>query len=106
MLVEFWASWCGRCRLEMLKYYKPRKQHSCKGFGMLGVSLDNNYNKWVQATAEDSLHLSELQSGHGEDIRRFGSTGIPATILVDSAGRVVAVDISYPRLHKILHQAL
>lgn len=90
----------------MPKYYKLLKRYSRKGFGMLDVSLDNNYNKWVQATAEDSLHLSELQSGHGEDIRCFGSTGIPATILVDSAGRLVAVDISYPRLHNILQQGL
>jgi thiol-disulfide isomerase/thioredoxin len=108
-LIEFWASWCGPCRMEMPKYYKLYQQYKGQGFGMMGVSLDNDYNKWVHAIAEDSLripHLSELQGGNGEDIRRFDITGIPANILVDSRGKIVAVDIPWPKLKKHLQQAL
>jgi thiol-disulfide isomerase/thioredoxin len=108
-LVEFWASWCGPCRIEMPKYYGLYKQYNSKGFGMLGISLDDNRNKWTQAIAEDSLripHLSELQGGYGQDIRRFTIKGIPANLLVDSTGSVVAVDVPYPKLYKKLQQAL
>jgi len=108
-LVEFWASWCGPCRKEMPKYYGLYKQYHSKGFGMLGISLDDNRNKWTQAIAEDSLripHLSELQGGYGDDIRRFTIKGIPANLLVDSTGSIVAVDVPYPKLYKQLQQAL
>jgi thiol-disulfide isomerase/thioredoxin len=108
-LIEFWASWCGPCRMEMPKYYGLYKQYNSKGFGMLGISLDDDRKKWTQAIAEDSLrmpHLSELQGGYGDDIKRFAIRGIPANLLVDSTGRVVAVDVPYPKLYKQLQQAL
>ncbi|WP_188556796.1 TlpA disulfide reductase family protein [Hymenobacter glacieicola] len=108
-LVEFWASWCGPCRMEMPKYRRLYQQYNRQGFGMIGVSLDHDYHKWVQAIAEDSLqmpHLSELKGVNGEDIRRFAITGIPANLLVDSTGRIVAVDIPFPKLQRKVQQAL
>jgi thiol-disulfide isomerase/thioredoxin len=108
-LIEFWASWCGPCRMEMPKYYGLYKQYHRKGFGMVGISLDDDRKKWTQAIAEDSLripHLSELQGDHGEDIKRFAIRGIPANMLVDSTGNIVAVDVPYPKLYKQLQQAL
>jgi hypothetical protein len=95
--------------MEMPKYYKLYKQYQGRGFGMVGVSLDADYNKWVKAIKEDSLqipHLSELQGDQGADAKRFGIVGIPANLLVDSTGRVVAVDIPFPKLYKKLQQAL
>ena len=108
-LIEFWASWCGSCRMEMPKYYGLYKQYHSKGFGMVGISLDDDRKKWAKAIAEDSLripHLSELQGGSGEDIKRFAIRGIPANLLVDSTGSIVAVDVPYPKLYKQLQQKL
>jgi thiol-disulfide isomerase/thioredoxin len=107
-LVEFWASWCGPCRMELPKYYKLFKRYHSRGFGMVGVSLDTDYNKWVKAIQEDCLHiphLSELQGDQAADAKRFGIVGIPANLLVDDSGQIVAVDISFPDLTRKLQKA-
>jgi len=96
-LIEFWASWCGPCRMEMPKYYTLYEQYKDKGFGFIAVSMDNNRNMWLKAIEQDGLnvhHISELKGPDGDDMRRFEIKGIPANMLVDATGKIVAVDIS------------
>lgn len=108
-LVEFWASWCGPCRMEMPKYYKLYQKYSNRGLGFIAVSLDSNYDKWVEAIAADGLkvhHISELKGGNGEEMQRFEIKGIPANMLIDASGKIVAVDISRIDLKNKLQQSL
>lgn len=108
-LVVFWASWCGPCRMELPKFRRLYRQYNRQGFSMVGVSLDISPTKWRQAIAEDSLQmpqLSELKGVQGDDIRRFGVTAIPANLLVNSQGTIVAVDVPFPKLQKQLQQTL
>lgn len=96
-LVEFWASWCGPCRVEMPKYYQLYEQYKDKGFGIIAVSMDNKRDMWLKAIKQDGLdvhHISELKGPNGDDMRRFEIKGIPANMLVDATGKIVAVDIS------------
>lgn len=108
-LVEFWASWCGPCRMEMPKYYELHEQYRGRGFGFVAVSLDNRREMWLKAVEQDGLdvhHVSELKGTRGEDMRRFEIKGIPANMLVDDTGKIVAVDISRVELRKKLQESL
>jgi thiol-disulfide isomerase/thioredoxin len=109
ILVEFWASWCGPCRVEMPKYAKLYQEYRPKGFDIIAVSLDTNYNHWVKAIEQDGLpvhHLSELKGSGGEDPLRFKITAIPANLLVDGMGKIVAVDVNPAGLKTRLQQIL
>ncbi len=49
-LIDFWASWCGPCRKEMPNVAEAYKAFKDKGFGIVGVSLnDENADEWKEA---------------------------------------------------------
>jgi thiol-disulfide isomerase/thioredoxin len=108
-LVEFWASWCGPCRMEMPKYYELYGQYKDKGMGFIAVSMDNRRDMWLKAIEQDGFdihHVSELKGQYGDDMRRFEIKGIPANMLVDNTGKIVAVDISRIDLRDRLKESL
>lgn len=96
VLVDFWASWCGPCRRENPNVVAAFNKFKGKNFTILGVSLDSDKDKWVQAIAKDGLtwqHISDLQGWESIAARNYGVNSIPANFLVDPDGKVIARDL-------------
>lgn len=93
VLVDFWASWCGPCRRENPNVVKLYNEYKDKGFEILGVSLDNNKDRWLQAIKQDGLtwqHVSDLKYWQNEVAQLYGVRSIPHTILLDKEGKILA----------------
>lgn len=93
VLVDFWASWCGPCRKENPNVVRVYNQYKDKGFEILGVSLDQNRERWLQAIEKDQLtwqHVSDLQGWKNEVALLYNVRTIPHTILLDKEGRIIA----------------
>jgi len=107
LLIDFWASWCAPCREfnpEMVKLYN--KYHDM-GLDILGISLDKNAEDWKKAITDDGLvwhHVSDLKYWDNEISRYFGINSIPAIILVDRDGGIIAKKLHGAELTAKLEQ--
>jgi alkyl hydroperoxide reductase subunit AhpC len=67
-----------------------------KGFEIVGVSLDDNRDAWLQAIADDGLgwiHVSDLGGWGNVVAQRYGVTSIPHTVLVGADGAIIAKNL-------------
>ncbi len=93
LLVDFWASWCGPCRAENPNVVEAWKKYHKKGFDILGVSLDRNKGKWIEAIDKDDLtwnHVSDLKYWSNAAAKLYGVNSIPANVLIDPEGVIIA----------------
>lgn len=105
VLIDFWASWCGPCRRENPNVVRVYNQYKDKGFEILGVSLDNAKDRWLQAIQQDGLtwmHVSDLKGWSNAVAQTYGVRSIPQTILLDAEGKIIARNLRGPSLEEKL----
>ncbi len=96
ILLDFWATWCGPCKVEIPHFIEFQEKYGPRGFQVLGVSVDDTpdlLKPYVAAMKMNypvllGLGRDDLQSAFGPT--EAGFVGIPVTVLISRDARICA----------------
>lgn len=96
VLLEFSASWCGWCKLEIPFLQKVYENTKDKNFVMFTICLDESREKWEKDVKEHNLPwkvLSDLQGFKGDLTTNYNVGGIPVIYLINPEGIIEKKDL-------------
>jgi peroxiredoxin len=88
VLVNFWASWCGPCKLEMPHLNRLHDKYRASGVLLLGVNIDEDPRAAQAAVAKMGVKFPVLLDSDRAVSRLYDLGSMPATVLIDRDGRV------------------
>jgi peroxiredoxin len=108
-IIDFWASWCGPCRLNNPELKKIYDEFREKGLVIIGVSLDDEREDWEMAIETDGLDWINVSSLKGWDcdvVRLYNVTGVPSLFILDENNNIIATGLRDEQLKIFLHENL
>ena len=89
MLVNFWATWCPPCRLEMPGFQTVYDRKKADGFVVLGISTDTGGPDAVKRFLAERGITYPVAMASGGVVRRMGGADLlPTSFLIDRQGRI------------------
>jgi cytochrome c biogenesis protein CcmG/thiol:disulfide interchange protein DsbE len=89
VLLNFWATWCGGCQVEIPWFINFEKTYAGRGFGVLGVSFDDDGWKAVKPYVAAKQVNYPVMIGDSRITGLYGGVQVlPVTYLIDKAGRI------------------
>jgi len=94
VLLDFWATWCGPCKIEIPWFQEFERQNKDKGFAVIGVAMDEEGWDVVKPFAQERSINYRLVVGNDTIAQQFGGVdALPTTFLIDREGRIASVHI-------------
>ena len=109
VLIDFWASWCPDCRKASPELVRLQNQYKDKNFTILGVSIDENRESWLNAIEKDGLVWEQVISEGGwnsNELKAYAVRWLPTSYLIDPQGVIVAKNIEVSKLEPKIAELL
>ena len=94
VLLDFWATWCGPCRIEIPWFMDLERKNKDRGFAVLGVSMDDEGWEVVKPFLTELGVNYRVVMGSDSTAQAYGGVdALPTTFLIDRDGKIAAVHV-------------
>ncbi|HJQ69797.1 MAG TPA: TlpA disulfide reductase family protein [Blastocatellia bacterium] len=90
LVLDFWATWCGPCIVEIPAYNKLQEKYANKGVKFVGVTMASGESKEVKPFVERHRMKYTILLGDDAQAYDFNIIGFPTTYLVTRDGKIFA----------------
>ena len=91
VVLNFWATWCAPCRVEMPSFENLYRRYRSEGMTVLAVTIDRNAKPQINSFIDEyGLSFPVLLDSKGKVERLYPSMTVPFTYVIDRNGRIVA----------------
>lgn len=100
--IDFWASWCGPCRIQNPVLRQLYKKYHSQGLEIVSISVDTDENAWRNAINMDNLPWINIIDRNKTISSRYYVEKLPFGVLIDDKGMVIQDFVSAGKLKQLI----
>jgi peroxiredoxin len=93
VVLDFWATWCGGCKVEIPWFMEFEKKYKRSGLAVIGVSMDDDGWKAVKPFLKAKKLNYPVVLGNDGLAKSYGVDSMPMTLLIDRDGKIAATHV-------------
>jgi cytochrome c biogenesis protein CcmG, thiol:disulfide interchange protein DsbE len=99
VMLDFWATWCGPCRIEIPGFVQLQKKYGEQGFSVVGISMDDSADPVVDYYKEMQMNYPVAVGNDRLGELYGGVLGLPTTFVIGRDGRIYAKHVGATELN-------